>query len=75
MAMTAPRSSTDAGSPAHYEIRIDGVLDPAWFEGLEVRIDGQHTIITGLLTDQAALHGLLTKIRDLGVCLISLQRR
>lgn len=72
--MTAPRSSSDAGSPAHYEIRIDGVLDATWFEGLEVRNDGQHTIISGLLTDQPALHGLLTKIRDLGLCLISLQR-
>jgi hypothetical protein len=74
MAMTAPRSGTDAGSPAHYEIRIDGVLDPAWFEGFEVRSDGMHTTISGLLVDQAALHGLLTRIRDLGVCLISVQR-
>lgn len=72
--MTAPRSGIDAGSPAHYEVRIDGVLDPAWFEGLEVRSDGEHTIISGLLVDQAALHGLLTRIRDLGVCLISVQR-
>ena len=72
--MTAPRSGTDAGSPARYEVRIVGVLDPAWFEGLDVRTDGQHTIISGLLADQPALHGLLTKIRDLGVCLMSLQR-
>lgn len=72
--MTAPWSGSDAGSPAHYEIRIDAVLDPAWFDGLEVRNDGQHTTISGLLPDQPALHGLLTKIRDLGLCLISLQR-
>lgn len=72
--MTAPRAGSDAGSPAHYEIRVDGVLDPAWFDGLEVRSDSQHTIISGLLADQSALHGLLTKIRDLGLCLISLQR-
>jgi hypothetical protein len=73
--MTAPRAGRDAGSPAHYEIHVDGVLDPAWFDGLEVRNDGQHTIISGLLPDQPALHGLLTKIRDLGLCLMSLQRQ
>lgn len=72
--MTAPRPSSDAGSPAYYEIRVAGVLDAAWFEGLEVRDDGQHTTISGLLADQAALHGLLIRIRDLGLCLISLQR-
>lgn len=72
--MTTPRSGLDAGSPAHYEIRVDGVLDPSWFDGLEVSSDGRHTTITGLLADQSALHGLLTKIRDLGVCLISLRR-
>jgi hypothetical protein len=72
--MTTPRSGLDAGSPAHYEIRVDGDLDPAWFDGLEVRSDGLHTTITGLLVDQPALHGLLTRIRDLGLCLISLQR-
>jgi hypothetical protein len=72
--MTASRSRTDVGSPARYEIRVDGVLDPGWFDGLEVSNDGQHTIVSGLLPDQPALHGLLTKIRDLGLCLISLQR-
>ena len=72
--MTAPRPGTDAGSPARYEIRVDSVLDPAWFDGLDVRDDGQHTIISALFPDQPALHGLLTKIRDLGLCLISLQR-
>lgn len=72
--MSAPRSGIDVGSPAHYEVRIDGVLDPTWFEGLDVRTDGEHTVISGLLADQAALHGLLSRIRDLGVCLISLQR-
>ena len=44
--MTAPRPGTDAGSPARYEIRVDSVLDPAWFDGLDVRDDGQHTIIS-----------------------------
>ena len=65
------------GSPAHYEIRVDGVLDhrwAAWFGGLHVETDGTQTVISGLLTDQPALHGLLTRIRDLGLCLISVRR-
>ena len=66
------------GSPARYEIRIDGVLDShwtAWFEGLQVNSDGTQTVISGLLADQLALHGLLAKIRDLGLCLISVRRQ
>jgi hypothetical protein len=65
------------GSPARYQIRVDGVLDPhraAWFENLEIDDDGRRTSISGSLADQAALHGLLAKIRDLGLCLISLER-
>ena len=66
------------GSPARYEIRINGVLDShwaAWFEGLQVNSDGTQTVISGLLADQPALHGLLAKIRDLGLCLISVRRQ
>jgi hypothetical protein len=39
----------------------------AWFDGLQVSDDGEETVISGLLTDQPALHGLLAKIRDLGL--------
>jgi hypothetical protein len=66
------------GSPARYEIRIEGVLDShwaAWFEGLQVNSEGTQTVISGLLADQPALHGLLAKIRDLGLCLISVRRQ
>lgn len=66
------------GSPARYEIRIEGVLDShwaAWFEGLQVNSDGTQTVISGLLADRPALHGLLAKIRDLGLCLISVRRQ
>src|SRR6266496_6203653 len=66
------------GSPARYEIRIEGVLDShwaAWFEGLEVNSEGTQTVISGPLADQPALHGLLAKIRDLGLCLISVRRQ
>jgi len=61
---------------SHYEIRVNGVLDgrwAAWFEGLQVNSDGSHTVISGPVADQAALHGLLTKVRDLGLFLISVR--
>jgi hypothetical protein len=61
----------------HYEIRIEGVLGEqwtAWFEGLQVSSDGTDTVLSGPLTDQAALHGVLVKIRDLGMRLISVRR-
>ena len=65
------------GLSARYEIRVEGVLDhrwAAWFGGLHVETDGTQTVISGLLTDQPALHGLLAGIRDLGLCLISVRR-
>jgi len=63
--------------PARYEIRVDRVLDDRWadwFGGLQVTSDGTQTVIAGLLLDQPALHGVLAKIRDLGLCLISVRR-
>jgi hypothetical protein len=65
------------GQPALYEIRIDGVLDDRWadwFGGLQVSNDGTKTVIAGLLPNQPALHGLLTKVRDLGLTLISVRQ-
>jgi len=65
------------GGPAQYEIRVAGVLDgrwAAWFGGLQVSGQGEETVISGLLADQPALHGVLTKVRDLGLCLISVRR-
>ena len=65
------------GGPAWYEIRVAGVLDgrwAAWFDGLQVSGQGDQTVIRGLVADQAALHGLLTRVRDLGLCLISVRR-
>lgn len=65
------------GSPARYEIRIEGLLGrhwAAWFEGLDIDSDGTQTVISGLLADQPALHGMLAKIRDLGLCLVSVRR-
>ena len=62
----------------HYQIRVNGVLDPGWsvwFDGLQVTSDehGQ-TIIAGSVADQAALHGLLAKVRDLGLELLEVRR-
>jgi hypothetical protein len=45
-----------------------------WFDGLQVSSDGEDSVISGLLADQPALHGLLAKVRDLGLCLISVRR-
>jgi hypothetical protein len=64
--------------PVRYEIRVQGVLDPrwsAWFEGLRVTSDERgQTTIAGPVTDQAGLHGLLTKVRDLGLPLLEVRR-
>jgi hypothetical protein len=61
-----------------YEIRVKGVIDgkwSEWFEGLRVSPQPSgETILIGPLVDQAALHGLLQKIRDVGLPLISVKR-
>jgi len=63
-----------------YEIEVEGHLDRSrwsrWFDGLEVtpREEGT-TVLCGPVADQAALHGLLGKVRDLGLVLISVRRR
>lgn len=63
------------GGPGRYEIRLQGHLDTrwaAWFDGLSIaRCGDGTTIIHGPVADQAALHGLLQKTRDLGLPLIS----
>jgi len=64
------------GVNSRYEIRVKGVLDQrwtAWFEDLQITSDGQETVISGPVADQAALRGLLTKVRDLGLFLISVR--
>lgn len=61
--------------PDYYEIRVRGHLNPSWsdwFSGLELtQLDENETLLSGCLTDQAALHGLLKRIRDLNLTLIS----
>jgi hypothetical protein len=68
-------SKTDPNNPKFYQIRIKGHLGPEWtdwFEGLTITLgeDGD-TLLTGPVVDQSALHGLLKKIRDLGLPLVS----
>jgi len=61
--------------PEYYEIKIKGYLDPNWsdwFAGLKLtHLEGDGTLLSGIITDQAALHGLLERIRDLNLTLIS----
>jgi hypothetical protein len=62
-----------------YEIEVEGVLDSEWSDwlgGLEITAQvGGNTLLVGPLRDEAALHGLLNKIRDLGLPLVSLERK
>ena len=67
---------SSTGLNSRYEIRVKGILDArwaAWFEGLQVSSDEEETVIVGPVADQAALHGLLIKVRDLGLFLISVR--
>jgi hypothetical protein len=61
--------------PEYYEVKIKGHLDPRWSEEFAdltlTHLEGDGTLLSGLLPDQAALHGLLERIRDLNLTLIS----
>lgn len=75
--MSASRAGRSDG-PRRYEIRLDGRLDPRWaatFDGLSLSTgkDGA-TVLRGSVADQAALHGVLQTVRDLGLPLISVLR-
>ena len=65
----------DPGQPMVYQIRIKGHLGREWtdwFEGLTITLeDNGETLLTGPVVDQAALHGLLRKVRDVAMPLIS----
>jgi hypothetical protein len=70
-----PASAGDRHEPGRYEIRLKGHLDrrwAAWFDGLSLthQSDGT-TVIHGPIADQAPLHGLLQKVRDVGLPLVS----
>jgi len=69
---------TDPSQPMVYQIRIKGHLGRQWtdwFEGLTITLEENgETLLTGPVVDDAALHGLLKKVRDLGMPLLSVNR-
>jgi hypothetical protein len=73
-----PDPTTNPSQPVVYQIRIKGHLGSQWtdwFDGLTITLEEEgDTLLTGPLVDQAALHGLLRKVRDLGMPLISVNR-
>ena len=70
--------TTNPNQPSVYQIRVKGRLGPrwaGWFAGLTITPAGDgDTLLTGPVVDQAALHGLLRKVRDLGLPLLSVMR-
>lgn len=77
MSATDGSNGRCGGSQLH-EIRLQGHLDPRWAESLDGMAltleSGGITALTGPVMDQAALHGLLARIRDLGLPIVSLRR-
>ena len=73
-----PNPKTDPRQPMVYQIRVKGHLGSQWtewFGGLTVTMeDDGETLLTGPVVDQAALHGVLRKVRDLGIPLVSVIR-
>lgn len=71
-----PPPQPDKPHPAIYRIRVQGQLDSQWadwFDEMTITLEEDgNTLLTGLVVDQAALHGLLKKVRDLGLSLISI---
>jgi hypothetical protein len=62
---------------AAYQIRLKGILDSSWsdwFDGFTIIIQGNESILTGVVPDQSALHGILAKINDLGLSIISVTK-
>lgn len=69
---------SNLGQPVVYQIRLEGHLGCqwiAWFEGLTIALeDNGETLLTGRVADQAALYGLLRRVRDLALPLVSVNR-
>jgi len=71
-------NSREYDKPSIYQIHVKGNLDRKWmdwFDGFQIEACGDDvTILTGSVIDQAALHGILSKIRDLGLPILSMSR-
>ncbi len=64
-------------NPGLYAIRVKGSLDPRWvdrFYGFNITAENGETVLLGLIADHAALHGMLNRIRDMGLPLVSVNR-
>ena len=74
--MDGQRSADDM--PARYQIQVRGILDPrwsAWFDQLAITHDAEgNTLLAGPVNDQAALYGLINRLRDLGMTLLAVAR-
>ena len=72
------KPGTNADQPLVYQFKMNGYLDDQWsdwFDGLTItHEENGETILTGPVIDQPALHGILKKVRDLGIPLISVNR-
>jgi len=70
--------STPTANTEYYQIRLKGQLEARWekwFDGLTITLDDNgDTLLSGPVADQAALHGLLKKVRDVGLPLLSINR-
>ncbi len=71
-------SNKHSQPPCIYQVKIEGYLGSQWadwFDGIAITYEGEDiTVLTGAIVDQSALYGLLKKVRNLGMALISLQR-
>ncbi len=71
------KKRTEHVLPLVYTIKVEGCLDKKWvdwFEGMEMNYEGEITVLRGPVADQAALHGLLARVRDLNLVLLSVER-
>lgn len=61
--------------PAIYQIRVKGILDSSWsdwFDNFSITTQGEETLMEGPVADQAALHGILSRINDLGLAIVTI---
>lgn len=74
--MIKPEPAKCPPDPVSYQICVRGQLDPRWsdwFDEFVITSSGDDSLLTGSIIDQAALHGILARIRDLGLTLVSIQ--